>query len=154
MRFDVGEKVPDPSAVPATLRTLPALPTPTVQRSIELRMDEPGTGTGAYINGKSFDPNRIDTTVAWGTTEEWTVTNANTTIPHNFHMHLVQFRLIERNGKPVDGSESGLKDTVLLWPGQTVKLQVTFNTYRGVYLYHCHLVDHSAMGMMAQMQIV
>lgn len=155
MRFDVVPAAArDRSAVPARLRTLPTLPTPTVRRQVELRMDEPGTGHRAYIDGKVFDPARIDTTIAWGTTEEWTVTNANTTIPHNFHMHLVQFRVLDRGPNPADPTESGLKDTVTIFPGQSVRLQATFNTWRGVYPYHCHMVDHSGMGMMAQFRIV
>lgn len=154
MRFDVGAPVPDPSSVPPVLRTLPALRVPTVKRDIELRMDEPGTGMQAYINGKVFDPERIDTRITWGSTEQWTVTNANAAVPHNFHLHCVQFRVLEKGGLPPDPTEAGLKDTVLIWPGQTAVLQATFNTYRGVFPYHCHMVDHSAMGMMAQMKIV
>ncbi|MEV4823194.1 multicopper oxidase domain-containing protein [Micromonospora sp. NPDC049274] len=155
MRFDVVPAAArDRSAVPARLRTLPALPTPTVRRQVELRMDEPGTGHQAYIDGKVFDPARIDTTIAWGTTEEWTVTNASATIPHNFHTHLVQFRVLDRGPNPADPTESGLKDTVTIFPGQSVRLQATFNTWRGVYPYHCHMVDHSGMGMMAQFRVV
>ncbi|MFB8271512.1 multicopper oxidase family protein [Streptomyces sp. NPDC055955] len=153
MRFDVGEKTPDTSRVPDVLTILPALPKPTVERSFELRMDEPGTGDKAYINGKTFDAGRIDTDVKWGDTEVWTVTNTSTTIPHNFHTHLVQFRILERDGQPVYPAEAGLKDTVLLFPGQTARLQLTFDTHKGVYPYHCHMIDHSAMGMMAQMKI-
>lgn len=153
MRFDVGEKTPDTSRVPDVLTTLPALPKPTVERSFELRMDEPGTGDKACINGKTFDAGRIDTNIKWGDTEVWTVTNTSTTIPHNFHTHLVQFRILERDGQPVYPAEAGLKDTVLLFPGQTARLQLTFDTHKGVYPYHCHMIDHSAMGMMAQMKI-
>ncbi|MFB7991328.1 multicopper oxidase family protein [Streptomyces sp. NPDC056002] len=153
MRFDVGEKTPDTSRVPDVLTTLPALPKPAVERSFELRMDEPGTGDKAYINGKTFDAGRIDTDIKWGDTEVWTVTNTSTTIPHNFHTHLVQFRILERDGQPVYPAEAGLKDTVLLFPGQTARLQLTFDTHKGVYPYHCHMIDHSAMGMMAQMKI-
>ncbi|WNO73416.1 multicopper oxidase family protein [Streptomyces sp. AM8-1-1] len=154
MRFDVGEKVADPSRVPDVLTTLPALAKPTVERTFELQMDEPETGGHqAYINGKTFDAKRIDTEIRWGTTELWTVTNKSATIPHNFHTHLVQFRILERDGQPVYPAEAGWKDTVLLFPGQTVKLQLTFDSHRGVFPYHCHMIDHSAMGMMAHMKI-
>ncbi|MEH0424232.1 multicopper oxidase domain-containing protein [Streptomyces sp. B21-083] len=50
-------------------------------------------------------------------------------------------------------SDGGLKDTVLLWPGQSAKLQLTFNSHRWLYPYHCHMIDQSAMGMMAQKKI-
>lgn len=154
MRFDIGERTADTSRVPDTLATLPALPKPTVERGFELSMDEPGSGGHrAYINGKTFDPDRIDTHIEWGSTEVWTVTNKSATVPHNFHTHLVQFRILERDGQPPYPAETGWKDTVLLFPGQTAKLQLTFDSHRGVYPYHCHMIDHSAMGMMAQMKI-
>jgi FtsP/CotA-like multicopper oxidase with cupredoxin domain len=154
MRFDVDRTAADPSSIPDVLRTLPPLPPATAHRTCELDVvDDAAAGPRGYINGKQYDPDRIDTRIAHGSSEIWTVTNANTDIPHNFHMHLVQFRVLERNGAGPDGSEAGLKDTVRLMPGETVTLQATFDTYRGTYVYHCHLLDHSAMGMMAQMAI-
>ncbi|WP_189934082.1 multicopper oxidase domain-containing protein [Streptomyces aurantiogriseus] len=156
LRFDVVRTAADDSSVPARLRTLPALPTPTVERTIDLRMDEDGRPhPNAYIDEKLYDHHRVDTVIQHGTTELWTVRNVNELAPHNFHMHLVQFRVLERNGTPVTGGpEGGLKDTVTLLAGESVKLQATFKGYRGSYVYHCHMLDHSAMGMMATMQIV
>ncbi|MFE2288808.1 multicopper oxidase family protein [Streptomyces sp. NPDC059443] len=154
MRFDVVRTANDPSRVPDVLRTLPAMPAATVQRNIVFSMDEDGRQEPrGLIDGQEWDYRRIDQTVAFGSSEIWTVTNANKLIPHNFHMHLVQFRVLERNGAPVGPGEAGLKDTVRLFPGETVKLHATFNTYRGTYVYHCHLLDHSAMGMMANFRV-
>ncbi|MFI1831599.1 multicopper oxidase domain-containing protein, partial [Streptomyces sp. NPDC020412] len=61
--------------------------------------------------------------------------------------------VIERNGAAPGPAEAGLKDTVAVMPGETVKLQATFDAYRGEYVYHCHMLDHSAMGMMATLNI-
>ncbi|MFJ3876089.1 multicopper oxidase family protein [Streptomyces sp. NPDC090077] len=153
LQFRVTRKAADHSRVPARLRTLPPLGPASVTRDFDMRMDE-APGGSAYINGKTYDMDRIDTEIAYGATEIWTVTNNNKIAPHNFHMHLVQFRVLERNGKPVtSGPETGLKDTVPLKPGETVKVQATFDGYRGTYVYHCHLFDHGAMGMMANMRI-
>ncbi|WP_412079711.1 multicopper oxidase family protein (plasmid) [Streptomyces xanthophaeus] len=154
LRFDVTRTAPDTSSVPAVLRTMPALPAPTAERAIVMRMDESGAPDAlAFLNDKVYDHNRIDEYVRHGASEVWTITNVNTFMPHNFHMHLVQFRVIERNGQPPTPDESGFKDTVWLMPGDKVKIQATFDTYRGQYLYHCHLIDHSAMGMMGQFKI-
>ncbi|MFD7029068.1 multicopper oxidase family protein [Streptomyces sp. NPDC059917] len=157
LRFDVVRTAGDPSRVPDTLRTLPAvaaLPKPAVQRTIVLSMDEDGRQEPrGFMDGQAYDPNRIDQTVSYGSSEVWTVTNANKLIPHNFHMHLVQFRVLERNGAPAGPAEAGLKDTVRLFPGESVKLHATFASYRGTYVYHCHLLDHSAMGMMANFRV-
>lgn len=154
LQFRVTAPVTDRSTVPATLRKLPALGSATVSRDFVLSMDETGATMDAFINGKSFDMDRVDTEIEYGATEIWNVRNANLYTPHNFHMHLVQFRVLERNGKPVtSGPESGLKDTVPLLPGETVKLQATFTGYEGTYVYHCHMFDHASMGMMANFRV-
>ncbi|MCB5178529.1 multicopper oxidase family protein [Streptomyces antimicrobicus] len=154
LRFDVVRTAADPSRVPDVLRTLPPLPAATVERNIVLSMDEDGRQEPrGLMDGQVWDPDRIDQTVTHGTSEIWTVTNANKIVPHNFHMHLVQFRVLERGGAPVGPAEAGLKDTVRLFPGETVKLHATFASYRGTYVYHCHLLDHSAMGMMANFRV-
>lgn len=152
MRFDVVRTAADSSSVPAKLATLPALGTPTVTRRFELDLDE-ATGNGV-INGKLYDENRADTTVKWGSTEIWEIKNLDM-IPHNFHIHLVDFRILDINGTPPSAGEAGLKDTVRTMPGETARIQVTFNfPYAGRYYYHCHLIDHSSMGMMANLDIV
>ncbi|MFI8519773.1 multicopper oxidase family protein [Streptomyces sp. NPDC085481] len=157
LRFDVVRTAEDPSSVPAVLRALPAaadLPATVVTREITLGMDEDGRPEPrGFINGQVYDPERIDTTVALGSSEIWTVTNTNRRVPHNLHLHLVQFRVLERDGVPVGPAEAGLKDTVRVMAGSTVKLHVTFGGYRGDYVYHCHMLDHSSMGMMATFRV-
>ncbi|MEU1071328.1 MULTISPECIES: multicopper oxidase family protein [unclassified Streptomyces] len=155
LQFRVTRKAADYSRVPAKLRTLPALAVPTVNRDIVLRVDENIADGMGYIDDKVYDHNRVDTTIKYGDTEVWTVSNVNQRVPHNFHIHLVQFRVLERNGVPVtSGPEAGLKDTVRLMPGEKVKVQATFTGYRGKYVYHCHMFDHASMGMMATMEVV
>ncbi|MEV6595788.1 multicopper oxidase family protein [Actinoplanes sp. NPDC051346] len=152
LRFDVGRPAYDASRVPAVLRPLPPLGEADVVRRFSLGID-PQDFT-FKINGRAFDPDRVDTTIRRGDTEVWEVTNGDTfTIPHNFHMHLVQFRVLSRNGQPPAPSEAGWKDTVPLQPGETVRLQATFNGPVGRYVYHCHLIDHSSHAMMATMEI-
>ncbi|MGW5778777.1 multicopper oxidase family protein [Streptomyces sp. NPDC003863] len=157
LAFDVVRTADDPSSVPEVLRTLrpaAALPEAAVTRDIELSMDEDGRpDPRGFINGRMYDPDRVDTTVAFGSSEIWNVTNSNRRAPHNFHLHLVQFRVLERGGRPAGPTETGLKDTVRVMPGETVKLHVTFDGYRGDYVYHCHMLDHSAMGMMATFRV-
>jgi len=158
LRFDVTGEAADHSRVPATLRRLPKLPTATVHRDVDIafNFDVPeGTNPTGVVNGKVFDEKRVDFTIKQGSTEIWTLTSSDPKgTKHSFHMHLVQFRVLERNGKPPSASEAGLKDTVSLIAGDTVKVQATFNSHLGKYTYHCHFMEHSAIGMMAQMEIV
>ena len=160
IRFDVTRRALfDFSRVPQRLRELPPLPTPTNAREVDLSFDFSQVPTGGpvlgEVNGKPFDPNRIDFTIKKGTTEVWTVTSTDPPgVRHTFHMHLCQFRVLERNGKAPLQSDQGLKDTIFLTSGETVKVQATFEPYTGKYPYHCHFLEHAMDGMMAQMNIV
>jgi spore coat protein A, manganese oxidase len=154
MRFTVGDPAPDTSVVPDRLTRLPAVAKPDRTRKFTLVSSEPGvtpmTGT---INGRTFDMDRVDFTVPYGSTEEWQIVNANKTVPHNFHAHLAHMRVLTRDGKPVGPEEQGWKDTVSVYPGQTVTARLTFDRHRGVFPVHCHMLDHGAMGMMAQLRV-
>jgi spore coat protein A len=155
LQFRVGHRVPDPSRVPDVLRPLPPLTGGATTREITMKVDM--TKGAAYINGKSFDPDRVDTTIKAGSTEIWRISNSDTDygLDHNMHLHLVQFRVLDRDGKPPLPGESGLKDTVLVPAGQSVRVEATFSGFTGRYLYHCHMLEHAAWGgMMAQMEIV
>ena len=156
IRFDVVSTANDKSRVPDTLRPLPALRTAATTRNFDFYFDfatNPPVGT---VNGAAFDPNRVDVPIRRGTTEIWNVTNADPiefNVPHNFHLHLVQFRVLSRDGGAPDPDDLGRKDTVLLPPRRTVQLQITFGDYTGRYPYHCHFLEHSAIGMMGQVEI-
>ncbi|MGH3756291.1 multicopper oxidase family protein [Actinophytocola sp.] len=156
LRFDVTREASDTSQVPDTLRPLPALPPATVERDISMKFDLSGANPVGLVNGQPYDPNRVDFRVKRGTTEIWRVKNDDVEfgIPHTFHMHLEQFRVLDRDGAPPTPDDAGRKDTIFVAPGETVRVQVTFTEYLGTYVYHCHYLEHSAKGMMAQMKIV
>jgi len=156
LRFDVTRTAPDPSRVPDTLRALPALGVATVERDVSLRFDLSGPEPIGLVNNLPYDPDRADFVVRRGTTEIWRIRNDDVefAIPHTFHMHLEQFRVLDRDGMPPGPDDAGRKDTVFVAPGETVRVQVTFTEHLGKYVYHCHYLYHSAIGMMAQMDIV
>lgn len=160
IRFDVTRRALfDFSRVPDRLRPLPVLPAPTNTREVDLSFDLsqlPTTGQVlGEVNGKQFDPDRVDFTIKKGTTEVWTVTSTDPPgVRHTFHLHLTQFQVLERNGKAPLRSDRGLKDTIYLTAGETVKIQATFGPYTGKYPFHCHFLEHALDGMMAQMNIV
>jgi spore coat protein A len=154
MRFDVVREGHGDRPLPQRLRPLPPLPPATATRDVALGIN---LAIGAFaINNQAFDPDRVDALIRRGSTEIWTLTNTDGQfgIPHNLHLHLVQFRVLDRNGVPPRSAEAGLKDTVTVAPGETVRIQATFADYLGRFVYHCHMLDHSALGMMAQMEIV
>jgi FtsP/CotA-like multicopper oxidase with cupredoxin domain len=70
-------------------------------------------------------------------------------MPHPIHLHGMQFQVLQRRGVAHGGYvDQGWKDTVLLMPGEAVRLLVRFGDYPGLYLYHCHNLEHEDMGMM------
>lgn len=123
-------------------------------RRFILRID-PVTGE-FLINDRGFDPNRVDATIQHGSTEIWELVNGDGAfgIPHTMHLHLVQFRVLDRNGKPEPGHDTYPKDTVRLNPGDVVRIQATFDTQIGRYPFHCHFLDHAMHSMMGQFEVV
>lgn len=156
MQFRVGRgaEVAELAPLPATLAEVSAPEKATVTRKFVMHTD-PNT-FDFLINGQKFDPNRVDATIKHGTTEIWEIVNGDGElgIPHAMHLHLVQFRVLERNGAPEPAYDAYPKDTVRLYPGDVVKIQATFNTFTGRYVFHCHFIDHSTTFMMAQYEVV
>jgi spore coat protein A, manganese oxidase len=65
----------------------------------------------------------------------------------------VQFQVLEVNGAAPGIDYQGRKDTFWFDSGDRVKLKATFDSYTGKYAFHCHFLEHSSLGMMAQMEI-
>jgi FtsP/CotA-like multicopper oxidase with cupredoxin domain len=79
-------------------------------------------------------------------------------MPHPIHLHGEQFQILSREMRDQNNSSyatvkdgfvnNGWKDTVLVMPGEEVTILKPFNEYTGLYLYHCHNLEHEDMGMM------
>ena len=116
-----------------------------------LPIDVPNLAAGPFgINGVSFDMMVNNIYVPLNSTEIWTLHN-KTHIAHPFHIHDVQFNIIEKNGLPPVLSEQGWKDVVLVMPHDSVKFITKFTDFEDnmvPYMYHCHLLHHEDDGMM------
>jgi FtsP/CotA-like multicopper oxidase with cupredoxin domain len=111
------------------------------------------------INGRTFRMQEVadDEKVGLNTLEIWEFINEGggmgmmgaMEMPHPMHLHGMQFQVLERRGVQHEGYvDEGWKDTVLLMPGERVRLLVRFSDYTGLFLYHCHNLEHEDMGMM------
>jgi len=111
------------------------------------------------INGRTFRMEEVaeDEIVQLNTLEAWEFINeaggmgmmGAMDMPHPIHIHGMQFQVLGRSGVRHRGYvDEGWKDTVLLMPGERVKLLVRFEDYPGLFLYHCHNLEHEDMGMM------
>ena len=95
-----------------------------------------------------------------GSTQVWEIVNGEgmmgMQMAHPIHLHGRQFRVMSREGGPTSAGgavsqgfvDAGWHDTVLVLPGETVRIKIPFTRHRGLYLYHCHILEHEDMGMM------
>ncbi len=105
------------------------------------------------INGKRFDPSRVDHRVTLGSVERWRLRNTSDTT-HYVHLHEELWRTLERDGKRPPPWERGYEDTWRLDPGETVVVAARFSDYTGDFMLHCHMLDHEDDGMMATFRVV
>ena len=154
-----------PIYIPNQLITLPdwrkVKPANTRKMQLEMAMG-PGMmmgrmmGRSAFsISGESMDMAVINFSVKANTFEVWELSN-NSMLAHPFHIHNTQFQVLGRSGRPLAATERGLKDTVLVNPGEIVRVLIPFAGYTDTqtpYMYHCHILEHEDGGMMGQFTV-
>lgn len=150
MQFRVADRLDGLTAVPAQLVDVPRMDESTATRTRTFDL------SGYAINNQMMDMGRIDEVVTLGDTEIWTVTNIDGQT-HNFHVHDVQFQILDIDGREPPPHLQGWKDTVWLKQGEPVRLIMRFTDYTSdtsPYMYHCHMLRHEDNGMMGQFIIV
>jgi blue copper oxidase len=169
LKLVVGEKTAYSRSVPETLSRLPQLDLGgAASRPITVSMTTDDRGMQWLINGKSHTMDEFPIVVQRGAKEVWEIYNHEKSMPHPMHIHGFQFRVLERVGTPeqvahlVVGergrlvTDLGLKDTVLVWPGETVKWLIDFSHgFEGeqLYMFHCHILEHET-AMMINLKVV
>lgn len=137
--------------LPERLFPVDPLPQPSRRRSFVLGQ---GMGMGMMggmsfsINGRTFNPNRVDTRVRLGDVEEWEFVNPSM-MDHPMHVHTNPFQVVDAAG----ASEPTWKDVVLVRAGSRVRVRMKFSDYAGRTFYHCHILDHEDLGMMGILEI-
>jgi FtsP/CotA-like multicopper oxidase with cupredoxin domain len=123
------------------------------------------------LNGRSFEMESVapGETVKAGSQEVWEFDNSGAAmmgmrLAHPLHLHGRQFRVLSRRIDPAFRNDwqslregfidEGWVDTVLVMPGERVQVLVRFTQYPGLYLYHCHNLEHEDMGMMRNYRVV
>ncbi len=109
------------------------------------------------INGASFDMMTINFDVPLDNIEVWQLTNQSP-IAHPFHIHDVQFYILDINGAAPPPNMQGRKDVVLVPAGMGTVRFITrfedFTSYDVPYMYHCHMLPHEDDGMMGQFRVL
>ncbi|MBT4283354.1 MAG: multicopper oxidase domain-containing protein [Candidatus Marinimicrobia bacterium] len=109
------------------------------------------------FNGEPFDINVVNYEIPLNNVEIWELQNQSQ-IAHPFHIHDIQFNILEINGLAPPEHMRGWKDVVLV-PAQngTAKFITKFEDFSNTevpYIYHCHILTHEEMGMMGQFTVV
>ena len=107
-----------------------------------------GEGSAMFINGRSFDMNRIDEKIRLGDTEIWEVSGEM--MSHPFHIHGVQFEVLSRKGGKPTVRDSGARDTVLVREPVELLVRFDYPAEKAPFMYHCHILEHEDSGMMGQ----
>jgi bilirubin oxidase len=104
-----------------------------------------------FFNGESFKMNRVDQKIRLGNTEVWKLVN-KTMVAHPFHIHDVQFFILDINGVPPTIDKQGRKDVVSVGPKDSIRFITKFDDFYGTtpFMYHCHNLMHEDGGMMGQ----
>jgi bilirubin oxidase len=126
-------------------------------------------GSGNPVALKWHDP--ITERPGVGDTEIWEIYNF-TADAHPIHVHLVQFEIVDRQAlatdsegvalvpaqlvgspRPVESWETGFKDTVIAYPGEVTRIKARFDM-AGLYVWHCHILEHEDNEMMRPYRVV
>ena len=164
MQFRVAdETLVDETAEPQDL-DLPPLPawTQTVNAGSPIDFDWNVSGGFAgnpwRINGKTFNPAKVETKPELGSVVVWRISN-NTTVAHMMHPHHTDWYALERrNGSdppvPPPPEEDCLKETFFLDPFESITIAGKVSDYTGKFVMHCHMLDHEDHGLMSQFEVV
>jgi blue copper oxidase len=158
-----GERVA--ANLPARLSEVKPIATAgAAERKIELSMGQ----MRFLINGRTFGMDDIAFDVKRNAVEIWRISNPAIGMPHPMHIHGFSFQVLERLNSPPElsgmarfgrgrhVSDLGWKDTVLVWPGETVRIALDFShDFPGdqTYVFHCHNLEHEDAGMMINFRV-
>ncbi len=147
----VLEQKPSVAYLPEKLSTIELLSSQEaeVTRKVKLSVD-PGLKNiiDFRVNKKMHG---LDSPVMVGELQVWEVTNSSL-MDHPFHLHGFFFQVLEENGKAPE--YKAWKDTYNIKPRSTIKLAWMPDNRPGRWMYHCHIVEHHAAGMMASFDVI
>jgi FtsP/CotA-like multicopper oxidase with cupredoxin domain len=142
----VDEPPVTPNPIPERLREIPSIDTSqAVPHTIDLTIANQGSSVEMGINGvPSWKAAPLHARI--GETHVWTVSN-DTAFDHPFHLHGFFFQVID------DARIPEWKDTVNVPVKSKVRLAIRFDERPGMWMYHCHILDHAEVGMMGHVHL-
>ncbi len=139
-------------------------------RRLRLDFDE---RAGFLIDQTPYRADEIAFSVSRGAREIWEIKNSPISMPHPMHLHGFGFRVLRRQGTYGEArrlaaepsgrlvTDLGVKDTVVLWPNETLWLAMDFTlpeeaAFRGTqrFMFHCHNLEHEDGMMMRNFSVI
>jgi len=165
LQLRVRERIAYRATIPQRLSTIAPIDTANaMERPLRL-----GFAKGRWrINDRVFAMGETPIEVKRDSVETWLIRNYFNSMPHAMHLHGFHFQVLERQTSPdqiaalkVDergrlATDLGWKDTVLVWPGESVKIAIDFALpFAGeqMYMFHCHNLEHEDAGMMLGVKV-
>jgi FtsP/CotA-like multicopper oxidase with cupredoxin domain len=147
----VGLPADSKAVFPQRLGVIPPLVEGPVNPTREVRFGERPAGHGevAYLINETQHLRAEDVVV--GELQVWDIVNTSA-LDHPFHLHGFFFQVIERNG--VAPAFRSWEDTVNVPAGGRVRISWMPDDRPGEWMYHCHILEHHAAGMMAHFRVV
>jgi FtsP/CotA-like multicopper oxidase with cupredoxin domain len=147
----VGPRKPSRARIPSKLRTIEPLVTGPVEPSRTVRLGGKGS-LRRFVDWTINDEmHHAADSVKVGELQVWDIVN-ETKMPHPFHLHGFFFQVLDENGeKP---RTLAWKDTVMVQRNSTVRIAWMPDDRPGRWMYHCHILEHHAAGMMAHFDVI
>jgi FtsP/CotA-like multicopper oxidase with cupredoxin domain len=134
-----------PAAIPTELRAIPAIDLANaVTKTLELTIEIDRGAVVMGINGVPYERAK-PLHAKIGETHVWRVVNG-TDFAHPFHLHGYFFQVL-------GAAVPEWKDTVNVPPHSDLELAVHFDERPGMWMYHCHILDHAEVGMMGHLHV-
>ena len=157
----------DTCVIPSYMMPLPKIQEQSVSKKRYLTLNDNMDKYGRefmLLDNKQWDA-PITENPKLGSTEIWYLINL-TKDSHPIHLHLIDFQILDRRDfdvekynkertihytgpvLPPEPQERGRKDTVRANPSQVTRIIMKFGPYTGLYVWHCHILEHEDYEMM------
>ncbi|AHG89468.1 multicopper oxidase type 3 [Gemmatirosa kalamazoonensis] len=147
----VGAAKPSVAEIPSKLRDIEPLVTGSITPNREVHLG----ARMSFRHGVDFlvnqEQHHRDQPVRVGELQVWDIVN-DTLMDHPFHLHGFFFQVVSVNGEPP--TFLSWEDTVNVPPKSTVRIAWVPDDRPGEWMYHCHIVEHHANGMMGHFAVV
>ena len=147
----VGPPAPSSARIPGTLRPIAPLVTGPVTPTREVHLGERPSlthGVDFFINNEQH---HRDLPVKVGELQVWDIVN-DSMMDHPFHLHGFFFQVVDVDGTPP--AFRSWEDTFNIPPESRVRIAWMPDDRPGEWMYHCHILEHHAAGMMAHIEVV